>query len=179
MKVQWKSVSEEQEMRNSLLRGYRSLIGWCCCLLNMISRLIGWHTFYDLLLICSCCFDWTERDVSRTDRHNTFFSGNDNPGLTLLNDVLMTYCMFNFDLGKPLPLSLQWLWTFKCITFQLYLLSISHTWLSSRLVVPVVSLFLSLQAMSRGWVTSWLLSCLSPRTKSSLSGVWQVLWRWW
>uniref|UniRef100_A0A673XJR2 TBC1 domain family member 15 n=1 Tax=Salmo trutta TaxID=8032 RepID=A0A673XJR2_SALTR len=66
MKVQWKSVSEEQEMRNSLLRGYRSLI---------------------------------ERDVSRTDRHNTFFSGNDNPGLTLLNDVLMTYCMFNFDLG--------------------------------------------------------------------------------
>uniref|UniRef100_A0A7N6C5G1 TBC1 domain family member 15 n=1 Tax=Anabas testudineus TaxID=64144 RepID=A0A7N6C5G1_ANATE len=66
MKLQWKSVSEEQEMRNSLLRGYRSLI---------------------------------ERDVSRTDRQNTFFSGNDNPGLTLLNDVLMTYCMYNFDLG--------------------------------------------------------------------------------
>uniref|UniRef100_A0A3B4GG31 TBC1 domain family, member 17 n=1 Tax=Pundamilia nyererei TaxID=303518 RepID=A0A3B4GG31_9CICH len=66
MKVQWKSVSEEQEMRNSLLRGYRSLI---------------------------------ERDVNRTDRHNTFFSGNDNPGLTLLHDVLMTYCMYNFDLG--------------------------------------------------------------------------------
>ncbi|XP_035253985.1 TBC1 domain family member 17 [Anguilla anguilla] len=66
MKVQWKSVSEEQEMRNSLLRGYRSLI---------------------------------ERDVSRTDRHNSFFSGNENPGLTLLHDVLMTYCMYNFDLG--------------------------------------------------------------------------------
>lgn len=41
----------------------------------------------------------TERDVSRTDRNNTFFSGSDNPGLTLLHDVLMTYCMFNFDLG--------------------------------------------------------------------------------
>ncbi|XP_057673464.1 TBC1 domain family member 17 [Corythoichthys intestinalis] len=66
MKVQWKSVSEEQEMRNSLLRGYRNLI---------------------------------ERDVNRTDRHNTFFSGNDNPGLTLLHDVLMTHCMYNFDLG--------------------------------------------------------------------------------
>ncbi|XP_047211974.1 TBC1 domain family member 17-like isoform X2 [Girardinichthys multiradiatus] len=66
MKVQWKSVSEEQEMRNSLLRGYRSLI---------------------------------ERDVNRTDRNNTFFSGNNNPGLTLLHDVLMTYCMYNFDLG--------------------------------------------------------------------------------
>uniref|UniRef100_A0A8C1M2N3 TBC1 domain family, member 17 n=1 Tax=Cyprinus carpio TaxID=7962 RepID=A0A8C1M2N3_CYPCA len=66
MKVQWKSVSEEQEMRNSLFRGYRSLI---------------------------------ERDVNRTDRHNSFFSGNENPGLTLLHDVLMTYCMYNFDLG--------------------------------------------------------------------------------
>uniref|UniRef100_H3CKX8 TBC1 domain family member 15 n=1 Tax=Tetraodon nigroviridis TaxID=99883 RepID=H3CKX8_TETNG len=68
MKVQWKSVSEEQEMRNSILRGYRNLIV-------------------------------AERDVSRTDRNNTFFSGNDNPGLTLLHDVLMTYCMYNFDLG--------------------------------------------------------------------------------
>ncbi|XP_016399813.1 TBC1 domain family member 17-like [Sinocyclocheilus rhinocerous] len=66
MKVQWKSVSEEQEMRNSLFRGYRSLI---------------------------------ERDVNRTDRHNSFFSGNENPGLALLHDVLMTYCMYNFDLG--------------------------------------------------------------------------------
>lgn len=27
MKLQWKSVSEDQERRNSLLRGYRSLIG--------------------------------------------------------------------------------------------------------------------------------------------------------
>uniref|UniRef100_A0A672LJ38 TBC1 domain family member 15 n=1 Tax=Sinocyclocheilus grahami TaxID=75366 RepID=A0A672LJ38_SINGR len=66
MKVQWKSVSEEQEMRNSLFRGNRSLI---------------------------------ERDVNRTDRHNSFFSGNENPGLALLQDVLMTYCMYNFDLG--------------------------------------------------------------------------------
>ncbi|XP_077313281.1 TBC1 domain family member 17 isoform X2 [Lithobates pipiens] len=66
MKLQWKSVSEDQERRNSLLRGYRSLI---------------------------------ERDVSRTDRNNKFYEGNDNPGLGLLNDVLMTYCMFNFDLG--------------------------------------------------------------------------------
>ncbi|CAI9536293.1 unnamed protein product [Staurois parvus] len=69
MKLQWKSVSEDQERRNSLLRGYRSLI---------------------------------ERDVSRTDRNNKFYEGNDNPGLGLLNDVLMTYCMFNFDLGMLL-----------------------------------------------------------------------------
>ncbi|CAJ0944974.1 unnamed protein product [Ranitomeya imitator] len=66
MKLQWKSVSDDQEKRNSLLRGYRSLI---------------------------------ERDVSRTDRNNKFYEGNDNPGLGLLNDALMTYCMYNFDLG--------------------------------------------------------------------------------
>ncbi|XP_072127621.1 TBC1 domain family member 17 isoform X1 [Mobula birostris] len=66
MKLQWKSVTEDQERRNSLLRAYKSLI---------------------------------ERDVSRTDRNNKFYEGNDNPCLVLLNDVLMTYCMYNFDLG--------------------------------------------------------------------------------
>uniref|UniRef100_A0A8C8VJ44 TBC1 domain family member 15 n=1 Tax=Pelusios castaneus TaxID=367368 RepID=A0A8C8VJ44_9SAUR len=66
MKLQWKSVSEEQERRNSLLRGYRSLI---------------------------------ERDVSRTDRSNKFYQGSENPALVLLHDVLLTYCMYNFDLG--------------------------------------------------------------------------------
>ena len=98
MKVQWKSVTEEQEMRNSLLRGYRSLIGQKTE-----------DQFIVVSVGCLWCWSWTwlccfvtERDVSRTDRHNTFFSGNDNPGLTLLHDVLMTYCMFNFDLGRIL-----------------------------------------------------------------------------
>ncbi|XP_040199922.1 TBC1 domain family member 15 [Rana temporaria] len=66
MKLQWKSVSEEQEKRNSRLRDYRSLI---------------------------------EKDVNRTDRTNKFYEGQDNPGLILLHDILMTYCMYNFDLG--------------------------------------------------------------------------------
>ncbi|XP_054476125.1 TBC1 domain family member 15 isoform X2 [Anoplopoma fimbria] len=66
MKLQWKSVSEEQERRNSRLRDYRSLI---------------------------------EKDVNRTDRCNRFYEGMDNPGLVLLHDILMTYCMFDFDLG--------------------------------------------------------------------------------
>uniref|UniRef100_UPI0037E71DF2 TBC1 domain family member 15 isoform X2 n=1 Tax=Semicossyphus pulcher TaxID=241346 RepID=UPI0037E71DF2 len=66
MKLQWKSVSEEQERRNSRLRDYRSLI---------------------------------EKDVNRTDRTNRFYEGIDNPGLVLLHDILMTYCMFDFDLG--------------------------------------------------------------------------------
>ncbi|XP_037539232.1 TBC1 domain family member 15 [Nematolebias whitei] len=66
MKLQWKSVSEEQERRNSRLRDYRSLI---------------------------------EKDVNRTDRTNRFYEGLNNPSLTLLHDILMTYCMYDFDLG--------------------------------------------------------------------------------
>ncbi|XP_030646506.1 TBC1 domain family member 15 [Chanos chanos] len=66
MKLQWKSVSEEQERRNSRLRDYKSLI---------------------------------EKDVNRTDRNNKFYEGLDNPGLILLHDILMTYCMYDFDLG--------------------------------------------------------------------------------
>ncbi|KAK6292346.1 hypothetical protein J4Q44_G00369300 [Coregonus suidteri] len=66
MKLQWKSVSEEQEKRNSRLRDHRSLI---------------------------------DKDVNRTDRTNTFYEGADSPGLILLHDVLMTYCMYDFDLG--------------------------------------------------------------------------------
>ena len=36
MKVQWKSVSEGQEMRNSLLKGYRNLIGKPGCPSNSL-----------------------------------------------------------------------------------------------------------------------------------------------
>uniref|UniRef100_A0A8C7T8H9 Rab-GAP TBC domain-containing protein n=1 Tax=Oncorhynchus mykiss TaxID=8022 RepID=A0A8C7T8H9_ONCMY len=44
--------------------------------------------------------NWEEnKDVNRTDRTNTFYEGQDNPGLILLHDVLMTYCMYDFDLG--------------------------------------------------------------------------------
>lgn len=46
---------------------------------------------------------WTvslEKDVNRTDRTNKFYEGEDNPGLILLHDILMTYCMYDFDLGK-------------------------------------------------------------------------------
>ncbi|XP_043210603.1 TBC1 domain family member 17-like [Amphibalanus amphitrite] len=38
-----------------------------------------------------------EKDVTRTDRGEAFFSGTSN--ITLLHDILVTYCMYNFDLG--------------------------------------------------------------------------------
>ncbi|XP_069168545.1 TBC1 domain family member 15 isoform X2 [Procambarus clarkii] len=40
-----------------------------------------------------------EKDVNRTDRNHPFFEGEYNVNVTLLNDVLMTYVMYNFDLG--------------------------------------------------------------------------------
>lgn len=46
------------------------------------------------------CWAPTERDVSRTDRTNKFYEGPENPGLGLLNDILLTYCMYHFDLGE-------------------------------------------------------------------------------
>lgn len=45
-------------------------------------------------------FLFAEKDVNRTDRTNRFYEGIDNPGLVLLHDILMTYCMYDFDLGE-------------------------------------------------------------------------------
>ncbi|CAG9822523.1 unnamed protein product [Phaedon cochleariae] len=40
-----------------------------------------------------------EKDVNRTDRTLDFYAGDDNTNLHTLNDILMTYIMYNFDLG--------------------------------------------------------------------------------
>ncbi|XP_045514752.1 TBC1 domain family member 15 isoform X2 [Pieris brassicae] len=40
-----------------------------------------------------------EKDVNRTDRSHPFFAGDNNPNVLLLQDILMTYVMYNFDLG--------------------------------------------------------------------------------
>lgn len=40
-----------------------------------------------------------EKDVNRTDRAMDFYSGDGNSNLKILYDVLMTYVMYNFDLG--------------------------------------------------------------------------------
>nr|CAB3266828.1 TBC1 domain family member 15 [Phallusia mammillata] len=66
MKLQWKSISADQENRFSAIRDNKCLI---------------------------------EKDVTRTDRTRIFYEGNENISLKLLNDILMTYVMYNFDLG--------------------------------------------------------------------------------
>lgn len=66
MKLQWRSMSHEQEERFADYRDRKSLI---------------------------------EKDVNRTDRTLPFFEGDNNANLALLQDILMTYVMYNFDLG--------------------------------------------------------------------------------
>lgn len=45
-------------------------------------------------------FFFIEKDVARTDRTHKFFQGENNAHVHMLFDILMTYCMYNFDLGK-------------------------------------------------------------------------------
>ncbi|CAF3024525.1 unnamed protein product [Rotaria socialis] len=66
MKLQWKTMNEQQKQRNCLFRERESLI---------------------------------EKDVIRTDRTHEYFHADNNIHLEVLNDVLMTYNMYNFDLG--------------------------------------------------------------------------------
>ncbi|GLH12187.1 TBC1 domain family member 15 [Gryllus bimaculatus] len=40
-----------------------------------------------------------EKDAKRTDRTIEFFAGENNSNLQVLSDILMTYVMYNFDLG--------------------------------------------------------------------------------
>jgi hypothetical protein len=46
-----------------------------------------------------CCI-FADKDVFRTDRVHHFYKGEDNKNIQVLYEVLMTYCMYNFDLGK-------------------------------------------------------------------------------
>lgn len=81
MKLQWMSITEDQENRFSGFRDRKALIGWF-----VIFRSFPRSPFL-------------EKDVSRTDRSHPFFSRTRQENLKMLRDILMTYCMFDFDLG--------------------------------------------------------------------------------
>jgi len=40
-----------------------------------------------------------EKDVKRTDRNMEYYNGDDNPNVERLQEILLTYCMYNFDVG--------------------------------------------------------------------------------
>lgn len=56
-------------------------------LLHIISK--------NLNIIC----EFIEKDVNRTDRTMDFFKGDDSKGTEILRNLLMTYMMYNFNLG--------------------------------------------------------------------------------
>ncbi|CDQ60646.1 unnamed protein product [Oncorhynchus mykiss] len=67
---------------------------------EVITRVSGWRVLYMVVYLSSMnVLVFSEKDVNRTDRTNRFYEGIDNPGLVLLHDILMTYCMYDFDLG--------------------------------------------------------------------------------
>ncbi|XP_022659245.1 TBC1 domain family member 17-like [Varroa destructor] len=66
MKLQWKSMSPEQEARFAAFTLRKNLV---------------------------------EKDVNRTDRSVDIFARDGNEYLSMLSDVLMTYIMYDFDLG--------------------------------------------------------------------------------
>lgn len=68
-----------------------------------------WISFYHYLTLNICPLA-TEKDVNRTDRTTPFFSGDNNDKLVQLNDILMTYVMYNFDLGELVGSSNDSLW---------------------------------------------------------------------
>ncbi|XP_057376662.1 TBC1 domain family member 15-like [Daphnia carinata] len=66
MKLQWRSMSADQESRFAAFKQRKDLI---------------------------------EKDVNRTDRTIPFYAGENNANVSTLRDVLMTYMMYDFDLG--------------------------------------------------------------------------------
>ncbi|ELU08056.1 hypothetical protein CAPTEDRAFT_181938 [Capitella teleta] len=66
MKLQWKSITPDQERRFAEVRDRKCLI---------------------------------DKDVLRTDRTHVYYEGDNNANINTLYDILMTYCMYNFDLG--------------------------------------------------------------------------------
>ena len=47
-----------------------------------------------------CSVYFLDKDVVRTDRVHPYYENDSSSHLEILNDILMTYCQFNFDLGK-------------------------------------------------------------------------------
>ena len=61
-----------------------------------------------MLTVCPLTRVCAEKDVTRTDRGEAFFAGTSN--ITLLHDILVTYCMYNFDLGY-VQVGLRYSWS--------------------------------------------------------------------
>nr|CAD7403985.1 unnamed protein product [Timema cristinae] len=87
----WESTNtERQQLRKKKVEEYFQMkLQWRSMTLAQENRFSDYRERKSLI----------EKDVNRTDRTIPFFAGDNNPNLQLLSDILMTYVMYNFDLG--------------------------------------------------------------------------------
>ncbi|GAU97657.1 hypothetical protein RvY_08916 [Ramazzottius varieornatus] len=86
----WNATMEERRGKRELLAAdyYRMKSQWSTISPEQEKRFSIWRERKDLI----------EKDVHRTDRNHPFFEGK-SAALKVMNELLMTYCMLNFDLG--------------------------------------------------------------------------------
>ncbi|XP_049939732.1 TBC1 domain family member 15 isoform X1 [Schistocerca serialis cubense] len=87
----WTSTEEERQQikRNKTDEYYQMKLQWRTITPSQELRFSDFRERKSLI----------EKDVNRTDRTIQFFAGDNNCNLQVLSDVLMTYVMYNFDLG--------------------------------------------------------------------------------
>ena len=110
MKLQWKTISDEQKLKFTLMKERENLIG-------NARQFLVFYFFFIWYLIFSIKF--TEKDVQRTDRTHAYFEGDENPNLVTMKDILMTYNMLNFDLGKHIWFTFEKIITHESINWIL------------------------------------------------------------
>lgn len=82
--------AKRKELRQAKVDDYfRMKLQWRTLCTEQESRFAAYKQRKDLI----------EKDVNRTDRTVGYYSGENNINVGVLRDVLMTYMMFNFDLG--------------------------------------------------------------------------------
>lgn len=84
------SLVERKELRDAKKEEYyRMKLQWKTFTVDQESRFAPYKQRKDLI----------EKDVNRTDRTVSFYAGDGNQNVATLRDILMTYMMYNFDLG--------------------------------------------------------------------------------
>lgn len=87
----WEQTTDERELRRKDLEGeyYRMKAQWATLSTNQEKNHSGYRDR-------KCQI---EKDVKRTDRNLEFYNGDDNPNIDRLQAILLTYVMYNFDIG--------------------------------------------------------------------------------
>lgn len=87
----WEHTTVEREQRRSDLSTeyYRMKAQWASLSTNQEKNHSGYRDR-------KCQI---EKDVKRTDRNLEFYNGDDNPNIERLQSILLTYVMYNFDIG--------------------------------------------------------------------------------